>query len=368
VTVEFLDLAAAQEDVRTELEEAFHRVLAGGRYILDAEVGAFEEEFAAYCGVRHCVGVGNGFDALQLMLRAGGIGPGDEVIVPGYTAAATWLAVSAVGATPVGVDVEPRGYNLDPACLDDAVSPRTKAIVAVHLFGEPAEMDAISACATAHGLLVFEDAAQAHGARYRGQRTGGLARAAAFSFYPTKNLGALGDGGAVTTDDDDLADRVRLLRAYGWRERDRSELKGLNSRLDEMQAAILRVKLGRLDEWNELRRQRARRYLDALAAVPAVDLPQPSDDSEPVWHQFVVGVGDRDAVRERLTGRGIGTLVHYSPLPHLTPAYAQDGWKPGALPEAERLSRAALSLPLYAQLPLEACDDVAEALEAEMRR
>jgi dTDP-3-amino-3,4,6-trideoxy-alpha-D-glucose transaminase len=329
-------------------------------------VEAFEQEFAQYCGVRHCVGVGNGTDALALILRACEVGAGDEVIVPAYTAVATWMAVSMTGATPVGVDVCADTCNIDPAAVEEAVSARTRAVVPVHLFGQPADLAAIEPIAARHSLVIVEDAAQAHGARHRGALVGGLARAASFSFYPTKNLGAMGDGGAITTDDDDLADRVRLLRSYGWRSRSVSEVLGVNTRLDELQAALLRVKLEHLDDWNALRRARATQYADALGAIDGIRLPLASSWCEPVWHQFVVGVEHRHAVQNALAAAGVETLVHYDPLPHLTPAYRDLGWSPGSLPRAEWLADRALSLPMYPQLAPADCDRVVGALKSAL--
>jgi dTDP-3-amino-3,4,6-trideoxy-alpha-D-glucose transaminase len=361
--VEFLDLATVHKELRAELLEACSTVLDGGRYVLGREVEAFESEFAEYCRARHCVGVGNGFDALRLLLRAAGLGPGDEVIVPAYTAVATWLAVSAVGATPVGVDVDNETLNLDPVAVEPAITPATRAIIAVHLLGQPADIEALSDLAARHDLRLFEDAAQAHGARHRERRVGGLADAAAFSFYPTKNLGCLGDGGAVTTHDEQLAFEVRRLRSYGWQERSVSEIKGVNTRLDELQAALLRVKLRHLDEWNARRRAVASRYAFALANLPIV-LPHVPAWAEPVWHLYVVGTDPerRDATRASLERAGVGTLVHYDPLPHLTPAYRADGWKPGDLPVAEARAAGALSLPMHTSLDDEAIDRVVTAL------
>jgi len=346
--IPFLDLRAGVTEIWDELEPALRRVHTGGRYILGPEVEAFEEEFASYCGVRNCVGVASGFDALQLILRALGVGAGDEVIVPAYTAVPTWMAVSATGAVPVGVDIDEATWNVDAAAVDAAVTDRTRAIVAVHLFGQPAAISKLSDVASRHGVALIEDAAQAHGASVDGRRVGGLGVAAAFSFYPTKNLGALGDGGAVTTDDDGLAETVRRLRMYGSSVRDVSETKGVNSRLDEVQAAVLRVRLGHLDRWNERRRELAGRYAAALGEQLA--MPRPPRGTEPVWHLFAVAHPSRDAFRDALAERGIGTLVHYFPLPHLTPAYRVDGWREDSLPVAERLSERSLSLPLYPQL------------------
>ena len=362
VTVPFLDLRAAIEEIRPELDEAWSRVRDSGRYILGDEVAAFESDFADYCGTRHCVGVANGLDALKLLLTALGIGTGDEVIVPAYTAVATWMAVTAMGGRPVGVDVERDSFNIDPRLVEAALTPRTKAIVAVHLFGRPADIDRLAEIAARHGLVLLEDAAQAHGARVGGRRVGSLARAAAFSFYPTKNLGAVGDGGAITTDDDDLADRVRLLRAYGWRERSVSEIFGLNSRLDELQAAFLRVRLRRLDDQNRRRRRLAGLYAEALVGLPDLVVPSDPVGADPVWHVYAVRITDRPAAQSLLGTAGIGTLVHYEPLPHLTPAYRATGWGPGDLPVAESLAASELSLPMFPQLQEEAVLEVVAAL------
>lgn len=347
--------------IQGELEAAFRRVLAGGSFILGAEVEAFEAEFAAYCGARHCIGVGNGLDALHLILRGYGIGAGDEVIVPSNTYIATWLAVSHAGARPVPVEPLAATCNLDPARLAAAITPRTKAILVVHLYGQPADMDAINAVARQHGLKVIEDAAQAHGARYKGRRTGALGDAAGFSFYPGKNLGALGDGGAITTHDDHLAARVRALRNYGSHRKYHNEVKGLNSRLDELQAALLRVKLRHLDAWNTARGQLATMYLDGLAASALV-LPVVPSWASPAWHLFVVRSRQRDTLQQQLAQAGIGTLVHYPIPPHLQPAYADAGYQPGDFPVAEQLHRELLSLPMYPQLGQPALQQVIATL------
>jgi dTDP-3-amino-3,4,6-trideoxy-alpha-D-glucose transaminase len=362
--VPVVDLRAGLAEIAAEIDEATARVHALGSYVLGDEVAAFEDEFAAFCGTSHAVGVGSGLDALQLILRAEGIGPGDEVVVPAYTAVATWMAVSLVGARPVGADVERETWNIDPAAAEAAMTERTRALLPVHLFGRPADMAALERIAERHGVLLLEDAAQAHGARAGDRRAGALARAAAFSFYPVKNLGAFGDGGAITTSDDELADRLRLLRTYGWRTRGESEIKGLNSRLDEIQAAWLRVKLRRLDAWNERRREVVRRYLDALRDVDGLTLPAGDAVDESAWHQFVVASGDRDALAARLRESGVGTLVHYDPLPHLTGAYRADGWGEGAFPVAEDLARRALSLPLFPHLSAGQVQRVVDAVAA----
>lgn len=358
MTISAIDLRPGFVELQAEILEAIARVCRGGVYVLGSEVEAFEREFARFCGVRHCVGVGNGTDAIALTLRACDVGAGDEVIVSAYTAVATWMAVSMVGATPVGVDVRGDTYNMDAAAVEAAITSRTRAVIAVHLFGQPADLAAIERIAAPNGLVLVEDAAQAHGARYRGAVVGGLALAASWSFYPTKNLGAIGDGGAITTNDDSLADRLRLLRSYGWRTRSNSEILGVNSRLDELQAALLRVKLAHLNEWNQRRRELAARYRDGLATAEGVTLPNVPGWAQPAWHQFVVGVQERDSVRSALASTGVKTLVHYDPLPHLTPAFRERGWSEGRLPRAERMARSALSLPMYPQLHPRDCDRV----------
>lgn len=361
-SVPFLDLAAAHEEIRAELDAAWRRVAASGRYVLGPELEAFEGEFAAYCGARYGVGVGNGLEALHLILRAMGIGTGDEVIVPAMTFIATWLAVSYAGASPVPVDVDPATANLDPARLAAAVTPRTRAVIAVHLYGLPADMDAVAAVARRHGLAVIEDAAQAHGARYKGRRVGGLGDAAGFSFYPAKNLGALGDGGAVVTDDAALAERVRRLRNYGARAKYDHEVRGFNSRLDELQAAFLRVKLARLGEWNARRRRVADRYLEGWRGLDGLVLPAVPAWAEPVWHLFTVRHPRRDALGEHLARRGIETLVHYPTPPHLAGAYAGGPWRAGDFPAAEGWARQVLSLPMGPHLSDEAVRQVIGAV------
>ena len=344
-----LDLGAAHAEIGEELEDAIHRVLASSSFVLGAEVEAFEAEFASYCEARFCVAVGNGLDALALALRAMGVGPGDEVIVPAYTFIATWLAVSQVGAIPVPVDVDPDTGNINAGLIPSALSKRTAAIIPVHLFGQPADMDPVRELANEAGLRVLEDAAQAHGARYKGRRAGSLGDAAAFSFYPTKNLGALGDGGAVTTSDPDLAERLRSLRNYGSPTKYEHLIRGVNSRLDEMQAAILRVKLARLDEWNERRRAAAAGYVVLLADSPNVTLPATRAWAEHVYHLFVIRHPERDMLREHLAKIGVETLIHYPTPPHLTPAYADLELR-ASLEHAEGFAARALSLPLHPQL------------------
>ena len=364
--VPFVDLRAAHAELGGEIQGAVRRVVDSGRYLLGPELERFERDFAAYCGTAHCVGVGSGLSALELSLRAAGIGSGDEVIVPAYTFIATWLAVSRCGARPVPVDVRESTYNLDPTLVNDEIGPRTAAIVPVHLRGEPADMESLTALAERHGLCLIEDAAQAHGAACRNSRAGSLGDAAAFSFYPSKNLGALGDGGAVTTDDAALADRVRLLRNYGMRTRYESEVRGDNSRLAELQAAVLSAKLPRLDAWNAARGRLADLYLDLLADVDRLTTPTVEPWADPVWHLFVVNLASRDSTAEALRRQGIETGIHYPTPPHLSPAYASLGWGVGDLPVTERLAGTTLSLPMYPQLDPDLCEATVAALRGAM--
>lgn len=345
MTIPFLDLKATYSELKPELDQAYARVLESGWYLLGEEVTAFESEFAAYCGSRHCIGVGNGLDALHLILRAMEIGEGDEVIVPANTYIATWLAVTYAGARPVPVEPDERSYNLDPNRIADAITPRTKAIMAVHLYGQTADMDGIHAVARRFGLKVIEDAAQAHGAYYAGRRAGNLGDAAGFSFYPGKNLGAFGDGGAVTTNDDALADRIRVLRNYGSRVKYHNEVKGLNSRLDELQAAFLRVKLTRLDHWNQRRQKLAAVYLQELRDCDQLVLPMDAGPAQ-AWHLFVLRHAHRNDLQRRLTEAGVGTLIHYPIPPHRSEAYAKEGFGGHSYPITERNAATVLSLPM----------------------
>jgi dTDP-4-amino-4,6-dideoxygalactose transaminase len=360
----FLDLKAINLRDRDALHQALDRVLDSGWFILGKEVEAFEAEFATYCGTRHCIGVANGLDALHLVLRAWDIGPGDEVIVPSNTYIATWLAVSQCGATPVPVEPDARSYNIDPERIEAAITPRTRAILPVHLYGQPARMDDITAIARRHGLRVLEDAAQAHGARWAGRRVGALGDAAAFSFYPGKNLGALGDAGAVTTDDDRLAERLRMLRNYGSRRKYHNDERGWNSRLDELQAAFLRHKLRQLDADNERRSDIARCYTDSLADVPDVALPQVVAGATPVWHLYVVASRRRDAIAQRLAQAGVGTMIHYPVPPHRQPAYADLAGVPPC-PISELLHDQVLSLPMGPTMTREDALVVVEALKRD---
>jgi dTDP-4-amino-4,6-dideoxygalactose transaminase len=344
--VPFLELKPSYEELRVELDAAYHRVMDSGWYLLGEELEQFEIEFAAYSQAKFCVGTGNGLEALNLILRAYGIGPGDEVIVPSHTFIATWLAVSHVGATPVPVELDPETFNIAPERIETAVTSKTKAIMPVHLYGQPAEMDPIRSIARQNGLKVIEDNAQAQGARYKAQRTGSLGDAAATSFYPAKNLGSFGDAGAVTTDDEELARRVRALRNYGSVKKYQHELRGFNSRINELQAAFLRVKLRKMDEWNSRRQAIAARYLDELKNVAELKLPSHATWAEPVWHIFAVRHENRDQFQDSLFQAGIGTLIHYPIPPHLSGAYAKAGWKLGDFPIAEQIARTELSLPI----------------------
>jgi dTDP-4-amino-4,6-dideoxygalactose transaminase len=364
MNIPFLDLRSAHEEIRSELDAAYSRVMDSGSYILGPEVQQFEVEFAAYCNSDFCIGVGNGLDALHLILRGFDIGAGDEVIVPSNTYIATWLAVTYAGARPVPVEPDIGTYNIEPARIEEAITPRTKAIIAAHLYGQPADMDPICAIAKKHGLKVIEDAAQAHGAEYRGRRVGSLSDAAGFSFYPGKNLGALGDGGAITTSDANLARKMRTLRNYGSEVKYQNLFKGYNSRLDELQAAFLRVKLRKLDYWNSRRRALARRYIDLLNGSRMLSLPVVADYSNPVWHLFVVRTQDRDLLQEKLGKAGIGTVIHYPVPPHLQPAYAELQLGDGAFPIAERVHKEIISLPLYPQLTEEHVVEIASLVVA----
>jgi len=350
--VPFLDLKFAYAELREEIDAAYRRVMDSSSFILGEEVDAFEREFATYCGVNSCVGVANGLDALHLLLRAYEIGEGQEVIVPSNTYIATWLAVSYTGAKPIPVEPDERTYNLDATRLEEAITSRTKAIIAVHLYGQPADMDAINSIAAPLGIKVIEDAAQAHGARYHGKRTGGLSDAAAFSFYPSKNLGAFGDAGAITTNDSQLADRLRVLRNYGSRSKYHNEVRGVNSRLDELQAALLRAKLPRLDEWNDRRRLLAASYLRSLEGVPDLTLPFVPAYADPAWHLFVVRHPNRDALQKHLDEASISTMIHYPCPPHLQEAYGEFEAAPGSFPIAERMADEVLSLPIGPHVPM----------------
>ncbi len=341
--IPFLDLEKLHQSIRGPIDAAFSRVVDSGWFIMGPELEAFEAEFAEYCEVKHCIGVGNGLEAIHLLLKAYGIGPGDEVIVPSNTFIATWLAVTECGATPVPVEPNVNTYNIDPLLIANAITKRTRAIVPVHLYGQPADMDSINAIAHKHGLLVIEDAAQAQGARYKGRRVGSLGHAAATSFYPGKNLGALGDGGAVLTNDDAIANKVKQLRNYGSKIKYQHDLVGYNSRLDEMQAAFLRAKLEVLDEWNDRRKEVAGQYLKVLAGVDVI-LPFVPDFSDPVWHLYVIRSKHRDELRAHLEKQGIATVIHYPIPPHRQACYSN--YKNHELPIADQLAKEVFSLPI----------------------
>jgi dTDP-4-amino-4,6-dideoxygalactose transaminase len=359
--VPFLDLGATYRELKDEIDEAMARVLASGWYLLGSELEAFEQEYAQYVGAKHCIGVGNGLDALQLSLRTMDIGPGDEVIVPSNTYIATWLAVSQVGATIVPVEPVEQTYNIDPSLIEAAITDRTRAILPVHLYGQPVDIDPILEIANRRGLRVLDDAAQCHGASYKGARIGSFGDATAWSFYPTKNLGAYGDAGAVTTNDGAIAERLRLLRNYGQRERYVCEEQGYNSRLDEIRSAILRVKLRHLEEWTQRRKQIANEYLSAFAGLDVL-LPHTPTWADPVWHLFVVRHRQRDEFQRRLKAAGIGTIVHYPIPPHLQQAYAGLSFAPGDFPIAEAIHREVISLPLGPQLTNEQVSAVIQAV------
>ena len=342
--IPFLDMKSPYLELKEELDEAYIRIMRSGWYILGEEVEAFEEEFAEYCNAKYCIGVGNGLDALHLILRSYKIGPGDEVIVPANTYIATWLAVSYAGGVPVPVEPYESTFNINPGLVEDAITNRTKAILLVHLYGQPCEMDRISKVAAKYGLKVIEDSAQAQGARYKDRRTGVLGDAAGFSFYPGKNLGAYGDAGAIVTNDPNLAERARALRNYGSKQKYFNEYQGFNSRLDPIQAAFLRAKLPYLDGWNDHRKQVAARYFEGLGDLSDVILPQVIQYTEPVWHLFVIRTNNRDKLQQNLEERGIGTLIHYPVPPHLSRAYKESN--NSRYPITEKLSNTVLSLPM----------------------
>jgi dTDP-4-amino-4,6-dideoxygalactose transaminase len=354
---------AQYEAHKQAIDAAVIRTFEGGYYILGKEVGAFEAEYAAYQGVKHCVSVANGTDALHIALRALGIGPGDEVITVAHTAVATVSAIELSGATPVFVDINPDDYTIDPTKVEALVSKSTKAIIAVHLYGHPADVDALRTIASRYGLKLIEDCAQAHGALYKGRKVGSMGDVGCFSCYPTKNLGALGDGGMLVTNDDATARNARLFREYGWAERYISHISGFNSRLDEVQAAVLRVKLPFLDLNNAARRATAERYNRGLADSGLV-LPALNGEVYHVYHLYVVRSRSRDLLQAHLKEQGVGALIHY-PMPvHLQPAYKGKIRGGDSLPETERASREVLSLPMYPELSAQQADIVITAVKA----
>jgi dTDP-3-amino-3,4,6-trideoxy-alpha-D-glucose transaminase len=360
--IPFFSLQRLNRELRPDLINAATRVIDRGNMILGEELERFESEFAAYCGASHAVGVGNGLDAMTLILRGLNVGRGSEVIVPGHTFLATWLAVSQTGATIVPVDIDPETYNVDPAAVSDAITPQTRAIIAVHLYGQPADMQALGRLTVGHDIALIEDAAQAHGAVQYNRRAGNLGTAAAFSFYPTKNLGAMGDGGAVTTNDVVLADRIRRLRNYGARVKYVHDEMGVNSRLDEIQAAMLLTKLPGLDGKNARRREIAQRYNAGLAGLPGLILPTVAANTEPVWHLYVVRSPWRAKLQEELTRASIGTLIHYPIPPHKQTAYA-NMVRPVQLPRTDLAAAQVLSLPMWPEMT----DDEIEQVVNQVR-
>ncbi|MDC3316408.1 DegT/DnrJ/EryC1/StrS family aminotransferase [bacterium] len=361
--IPFLDLGAAYRELKTEIDAAIHRVLDSGWYILGPEVDAFEAEWAAFCEADHAVGVANGLDALILALRALDVGPGDEVIVPSNTYVATWLAVTAVGARPVPVEPDPATHNIDPDRIAPAITHATRVILPVHLYGQPADLDPIVALARSRGIAVVEDAAQAHGARYKGRRIGAHGDVVCWSFYPGKNLGAMGDGGAITTNRADLADSIRAMRNYGSRVKYVNEVQGVNSRLDPIQAAVLRAKLPHLDAWTDRRRAIAAAYSDGLRDS-GLTLPYFPDWADPVWHLYVVCSPDRDGLQRRLTEAGIGTLIHYPIPPHMQAAYAGMNLREDELPLARQMADEVLSLPIGPHLEVGDCSVITALLRS----
>ncbi len=366
--IPLLDLKPAYEELRAELDDAYHRVMASGWVLLGQELAAFEAEYAASIGVAHCVGVANGLEAMQMILMARGIGAGDEVIVPSHGYIATWLAVTHAGARPIPCEPDPQTYNLDPARLAALITARTKAVLPINLYGQPADYAAIHGVAAQHALFVLEDAAQSHGARVQGRSAGALGHAAGVSFYPSKNLGALADAGAVTTNEGELAEKVRHLRNYGSKVRYHNEYLGLNSRLSELQAAFLRAKLPHLPAWNARRAALAARYLTQLRGVGDLVLPFVAPGAEPAWHLFVVRTAQREALQAHLSAGGIGTQIHYPIPPHLSKAYQGHGWKRGDFPLAEKFAGEVLSLPLSPHHTAEQIDEVCAAIRAFFAR
>lgn len=365
--IPFMDIKLAQDELRAEIGADIGRVMASGVYILGPELDGFEREFANYCGTSQGIGVSSGYDALFLIFRAMGIGPGDQVIVPAYCFVSLWFAVNAVGAVPVPVEPDPSTMNMDPTQIAAAVTPQTKAILVHHMFGQPADMAPILEVAKARRLKVVEEVSQAHGASYRGRRAGSWGDAAAFDFYPTLNLGAVGDGGAILTNDAELAERIRALRNFGFRGKKFGAEKGITSRLGEIQAAVLRTKLHRLEAWNDLRRKQAAVYQKALENTPGLTRPEVlnQEGTSHVWHRYVIRHPRRTEIAKALDIVGIQTMVHYAEPPHLSSAYAEMKWGPGAFPISEKTSREVLSLPIGPHLNMTQIAQVAQAVDRE---
>lgn len=376
VIIPFQDLRRAYEELRVDLDQAYRRFMESGWYVLGQEVDALEEEYANYCGAAHCVGVGSGLEALHLALLAVGCSAGDEVIVASNTYIATWLSVIHTGATIVPVEPDESTYNLDPGLVEKAITPKTKVVLATNLYGQPCDYDALNAIARKHGLIFMTDNAQAHGASYKGKRVGALADVECHSFYPSKNLGAFGEAGAVTTSDCGVTERIRLLRNYGSRSRYHNEVIGYNSRIDELQAAFLRVKLKHLDEWNARRKSLAALYKELLCDLSSQVfhttkcqfLPTAPVWSDPVWHLFVIRHPDRDALQRRLQGDGIQTIIHYPIPPHLSDACKSLGFPHGAFPIAERMANEVLSLPISPHHSGEQINRVVQSLRKHLAR
>ena len=358
--IPFVDLSRLNASIRAQLDAAYDRVMLSGSFVLGSELEAFEAEFADYCQVKHCIGVGNGLEALQLLLQAYEIGPGDEVIVPSNTFIATWLAVSRCGAKPVPVEPDDYTYNINPAAIEAAITSKTRAIMPVHLYGQAADMRPIIELARKHKLVVIEDAAQAQGASYQGSRVGGIGDAAGMSFYPGKNLGAFGDGGAVLTNDREIALRVKFLRNYGSSKKYHHDLPGCNSRLDELQAAFLRVKLRVLDRCNEERRNIAGLYSELLSNS-TVETPRGDSSGIPVWHLYVIRSKQRDALKMHLEERGIATVIHYPIPPHKQPCYRE--YQHLNLQIAVEHAETVLSLPIYPGLRDDEIQNVVNAIQ-----
>jgi dTDP-4-amino-4,6-dideoxygalactose transaminase len=363
-TIPPFDLSEQFKSIGSEIDQAVLEVLASGRYIGGATIETFENQFAAYIGNSTCIACNSGTDALYLALRALGIGAGDEVITSPFTFIATAETISAVGATPVFIDIDPQTFNLDLDLIEPAITERTKAIVPVHLFGQPVDMTRLMSIATHHNLAVIEDCAQATGAEWQGQRVGSIGHIGCFSYYPTKNLGACGDGGSITTNDQEIAGTIRMLRDHGRRSGYYHEALGVNSRLDCVQAVILQIKLKHLDTWNQQRRQVADRYHQLLSAVPGITLPKEISGGRSVWNQYTIRIHEeRDRIRTQLQEKGVNSMVYY-PLPlHLQPVYESLGYREGQLPEADRASREVLSLPMFPELSHEQQDQVVYSLK-----
>lgn len=360
--IPLMDMVAQYRSIKNEIDEAIRQVLEAGQFILGPNVAALEKEVATYLGVKRGVGVASGTDALLLAMRALEIGPGDEVIVPSYTFFATAGAVLLAGATPVCVDVEPQNYTIDVQQIATRITPKTKAIIPVHLYGHPADMTTVLEIARTHGLRVIEDNAQAFGAEYRGRKTGSIGDVACLSFFPSKNLGGYGDGGMIVTNDDQVADRIRMLRAHGWRKKYFPEMLGYNSRLDELQAAILRVKLRHIDDWNKRRRYLAGKYNERFAGTD-IRVPSEAADALHAYHLYVIEVDERERVQQQLKEQGIPTAVYYPQPLHLAAPLAQYGYRRGDFPISERASERTLSIPFYPEMTEEQLNTVADKVE-----